>query len=294
MSSGIDAALTLPDGRVVEYFDGGDPAGRPVFHQPGTPATRTFGRLWHAAAAAAGARLITLSRPGYGASTPVVDRPSLAAAGRDIPALADLLGLSGYAVLGTSGGGPFAVATAAADPARVRALGVVVGAGPWRDLADPSAEPEERACLARLDDGDLAGARAGLRHLVEDVWQADLRRLDGDARLDAWLAGDPMAHDDDHRALMARAMNEVLAGTEGALFDTLAHGAGWDIDLGAVEAPALLWYGDADEQTPVSYGRWYADRIAGAELVVLPGEDHLGVADNHRGEFFTALLGAWR
>ncbi|MFB6394792.1 alpha/beta fold hydrolase [Polymorphospora lycopeni] len=294
MSSGNEASLTVPDGRVVEYLDGGDPSGLPVFFQPGSPNTRTIGKLWHPAAVAAGVRLISVSRPGYGGSTAIVGRPTLSAVGRDIVALATLLGLDQYAVVGSSGGGPFAVAAAAADPQRVRALGVVAGSGPWRELADPSAEPEERACLARLDEGDLAGARAGMRDLVENVWQAGLRELDGDARLDAWLGDDPLAGDGTYRAIMADAMREVLEGTEGAVFDGLALGGAWDVDLHAIQAPTLLWYGDADDVCPVVYGRWYAERIANAELVVIPDEGHLAVGDSHRPEVLTALLRAWQ
>ncbi|WP_344139391.1 alpha/beta hydrolase [Luedemannella flava] len=295
MSSGDDASLTLPDGRIVEIFDGGDPSGPPIIHQPGTPNTRIMGRLWHPAAVAAGVRLISVNRPGYGGSTPVVGRPSLSAAGRDIAALATLLNLEEYAVVGASGGGPFSVATAAVDPQRVRAVGVIAGAGPWRELADPSVEPEERACLARLDDGDLVGARAGMRHLVENVWQAGLRREpDDSARLDAWLGDDPRAGDEAYRALMAEAMRAVLEGTEGAVYDGLAHGGGWDFDLGAVRAPTLLWYGDADEACPVAYGRWYADGIPTAELVIFPGEDHLTIGDTHRSDMLAALVTAWR
>ncbi|MEV0606578.1 alpha/beta hydrolase [Polymorphospora rubra] len=294
MNAGDEASLTLPDGRVVEYFDGGDPSGLPVFFQPGSPNTRIMGKLWHPAAAVAGARLISVSRPGYGGSTAIIGRPTLSVAGRDVAALATLLGLEQYAVVGSSGGGPFAVAAAAVDPQRVRALGVVAGSGPWRELADPSTEPAERACLARLDEGDLAGARAGMRDLVENVWQAGLRELDGDARLDAWLGDDPLARDDTYRAIMADAMREVLEGTEGAVFDGLALGAGWDVDLHAVEAPTLLWYGDADEVCPVAYGRWYGERIANAELVVIPDEGHLAVGDSHRPEVLAALLKAWQ
>jgi pimeloyl-ACP methyl ester carboxylesterase len=148
-------------------------------------------------------------------------------------------------------------------------LGVVAGSGPWRELADPSRDSEERGCLARLKEGDLAGARADMRHLVENIWQADLRKLDGDARLNAWLGDDPLAGDEAYRAIMADGMRAVLAGTEGAVFDGLALGAGWDIDLRAIQAPTLLWYGGADESCPVTYGSWYAERIANAQLTVL-------------------------
>jgi pimeloyl-ACP methyl ester carboxylesterase len=294
MSSGDEASLTLPDGRIVEYFDGGDPSGRPIVHQPGTPAARIMGKLWHEAAVAAGVRLISVSRPGYGGSTAIVDRPSLSGAGRDVADLATLLGLDQYAVVGASGGGPFTVAAAAVDPQRVRAVGVVAGVGPWRELADPSTEPGERACLARLDEGDLVGARAGLRDLVEHVWQGGLRELDDNARLDAWLGDDPMARDEAYRAIMAEALREVLEGTEGAVFDGLAHGGGWDFDLGAVQAPTLLWYGGADESCPVTYGRWYAERIANAVLVIFPNEGHVTVGDSHRPEVLAGLLKAWQ
>jgi pimeloyl-ACP methyl ester carboxylesterase len=294
MSFGDEANLTLPDGRAIDYFDGGDPSGRPIFFQPGSPNTRIMGKLWHPAAQTAGVRLISVSRPGYGGSTAIADRPTLSVVGRDLAALATLLGMDEYAVIGSSGGGPYAVAAAALDPQRVRALGVVAGAGPWRELADPSREPEERACLARLDDGDLAGARADMRHLVENVWQADLRKLDGDARLNAWLGDDPLAGDEAHRAIMADAMRAVLEGTEGAVFDGLSIGAGWDIDLRAIQAPTLLWYGGADETCPMTYGHWYAERIADAQLVVFPADDHLAVGDSHRPDFLAALLKAWQ
>jgi pimeloyl-ACP methyl ester carboxylesterase len=294
MSFGNEASLTLPEGRAIEYFDGGDSSGRPIFFQPGSPNTRIMGKLWHPAAQAAGVRLISVSRPGYGGSTPIADRPTLSEVGRDLAALATLLGLDEYAVVGSSGGGPFAAAAAAVDPQRVRALGVVAGVGPWRELEDPSWEPEERACLACVDEGDLPGARAGMRHLVENVWQADLRELDGDARLNAWLGDDPLAGDEAYRAIMADAMHAVLEGTEGAVFDALAVGAGWDIDLHAVLAPTMLWYGDADEICSVAHGHWYAERIANAELVVFADEDHLAMSDGHRPEILAALLKAWQ
>jgi hypothetical protein len=45
MCSGHEANLTLPGGHAIDYFDGGDPAGRPVFFQPGSPNTRIMGKL---------------------------------------------------------------------------------------------------------------------------------------------------------------------------------------------------------------------------------------------------------
>jgi pimeloyl-ACP methyl ester carboxylesterase len=57
-------------------------------------------------------------------------------------------------------------------------------------------------------------------------------------------------------------------------------------------APTRLWYGELDTGRPPAHGRWYADRIAGARLEILPGESHLDVCDSHRPEVLSGLLQA--
>src|SRR6476620_5869162 len=112
---GRDGSVVLSDGRVMEYWDGGDPRGRPMIMQPGTPETRVMATWGHDAAVSAGVRLMSVNRPGYGGSTSIKE-PSLLRVGRDTAEMAEQLGLNAYAVFGLSGGGPFAVATAVADP----------------------------------------------------------------------------------------------------------------------------------------------------------------------------------
>ena len=73
---GRDATLQLPDGRVTEYWEGGDPVGRPMIMHPGTPETRVMGMWGHDAAVSAGVRLMAVNRPGYGGSTSTTE-PSL-------------------------------------------------------------------------------------------------------------------------------------------------------------------------------------------------------------------------
>jgi pimeloyl-ACP methyl ester carboxylesterase len=290
---GNDASFVLPDGRVVEYWEGGDPAGRPMIMHPGTPATRLAGRWGHQAAVSAGVRLVSVSRPGYGGSTMTSDAPSLLGWGKDTAMLASHLGMDEYAVFGISGGGPFAVATALADPGAVHALGIVSGVGPWRLLSDPSTYPEDRECLALLDAGDVAGSRACILALAEKEW-GGLRALDDDARVDALLAGEdsPLVHDEGYRALWADNMRVVLSNFDGYVFDNLAWGGIWDIDPTDVSAPTFLCYGSLDHD--LAAGHWYTDRIADAELVIFPGEGHLDVCDNHWPEVLGSLLPIWR
>src|ERR1041384_4124854 len=108
----ITQSLTLPDGRVVEVFLGGDPAGYPLVMHHGTPSDATTFADWHAACQARGLRLICASRPGYAASTRLAGR-SVADVAADTSAIPDWLGHTRLITAGWSGGGPHALACAA-------------------------------------------------------------------------------------------------------------------------------------------------------------------------------------
>lgn len=77
----------------------------------------------------ANARIIAVDRPGIGWSSPHPNRTILDYA-RDIQHLAEYLKLDEYAVLGISGGGPYALACAASLPTeKLKAVSVVCGMG---------------------------------------------------------------------------------------------------------------------------------------------------------------------
>jgi pimeloyl-ACP methyl ester carboxylesterase len=292
---GRDGSVVLSDGRVMEYWDGGDPGGRAMIVHPGTPETRVMATWGHHAAVSAGVRLVSVNRPGYGGSTPLT-QPSLLRVGRDTAAMAAQLGLGAYAVFGLSGGGPFAVATAVADPSHVRALGIIGGIGPWRVLDGPSKDPDGFTCVAIADGGDLAGAWDCMHRDVVRAY-GRLVELDDAARVDTLLAdisdGSHLLDDERYRALWADNIRVVLQNVDGSTFDNLAWGADWDVDPGDVAAPALLWYGEMDTPCPPAHGQWYADRIADADLVRLPGEGHLDVIDGHWPDVLARLLARW-
>ncbi|GAA2150128.1 pimeloyl-ACP methyl ester carboxylesterase [Humibacillus xanthopallidus] len=246
--------MRLPDGRGLDVWQGGDSGGTPVLFLHGTPGGRLQGALGDGAAAKAGVRLVSFSRPGYGGSSDAAT--TLASVARDAGAIADALAIDGFAVLGVSGGGPYAVAAGAVLPDRVRAVGVVAGVGPLLEL-DPAsaADPAVRAAVAGDDDGALA---------LQDATTA-VRRGSG-ARgfvtpeiLEPWTpSGRP-----------------GLPSYRGASRDALAFAVGWDIDLAAISAPVWLWYGDHDQQVPLEHGRWLHERLPTSTLVVREGAGHL-------------------
>ena len=113
--------LTLPDGRRLACAEYGDPNGLPVLVLHGTPGSRLMFAL-------ADIRLIAPERPGYGLSD---YRPaaSLAHIAEDLGAVADAYGLDRFAIIGVSGGAPFAVAAASSMPDRISLLALVCPVG---------------------------------------------------------------------------------------------------------------------------------------------------------------------
>src|SRR4051794_31735998 len=106
--------LDLPDGRVVRTMEAGALDGTPVVVFHPTPSSRLFVRQHADAALRQGVRLVGFSRPGSGGST--MTSPGLRVVAEDAERLADAAGLERFAVLGFSGGTPFAAATAALFP----------------------------------------------------------------------------------------------------------------------------------------------------------------------------------
>jgi pimeloyl-ACP methyl ester carboxylesterase len=276
----VYSAATLPDASVLEYADLGSPSGVPVIHHHGSPGTAGIAALADEAARQHGVRLVAVSRPGYGASSPTA--PGLASVGRQVVALADSLGIDRFVTVGISGGVPFALATAAVAPAREQRVVVAAGTGPG--LAERHPDEEGLALLAA---GDITGAEAAMRAEVEEMI-AGIRDLSEEELRDSMAARRPptenyLANRPAQQAVFLRNFRRALATPDGFVRDNLSWGASWDIDPAAVTAPVVLLYGEEDGMVPAENGRLLAALIKRAELTVLPGAGHgavtFGTAD---------------
>ncbi|MGW5238717.1 alpha/beta hydrolase [Monashia sp. NPDC004114] len=183
--------VRLPDGRRVDTWHGGDPTGSPVLYFHGTPAGRLQAALGDGAAHRAGVRLLAFSRPGYGGSGDV--STTLSSVAQDAVDVAAELGIERFACLGASGGGPYALATAATHPEAVTAVGVVAGIGPVLELDEAAIDdPAIRMALdgdvdgaVELNDAALASGAAGAAGAAQQLRDvpATVARPDGDATL---------------------------------------------------------------------------------------------------------------
>jgi pimeloyl-ACP methyl ester carboxylesterase len=276
--------------RVVEVWEGGDAGGVPVVFHHGTPSGRLQARLGAEAARRLGVRLVSFNRPGYGRSTETP--PSLASVGVDTLVVADALGIEEFAVLGASGGGPYAVATGLADQGRVQAVGVAGGVGPWRLVEPPDPADTDLPILELADAGDIEGALEAFR-ADADARYAKLLALSDSAMIDEFFDGGPEQDADwlteENKRLFGLDLRDALRSFDGFARDNVAWGADWDIDPANLEVTTWLWFGDLDRMVPPSHGRWYADRIPNSTLVVRPGKGHGSTLFEYWDDMLTTL-----
>jgi pimeloyl-ACP methyl ester carboxylesterase len=200
-------------------------------------------------------RLILFDKRGTGLSdrVPRDELPSLEERMDDVIAVLDAVGSERAAVMGHSEGGNLAVLYAATHPGRVIAL-VTTGIFAYRKWAPeyPWAEKSEE--------------RARYIEQLEDNWGAD-----GDIhRIAPSAARDP----EFTRRLATYFRQSASPGDAAALLRMNT-----EIDIRAVlptiSVPTMVIHRSGDRDSKVEEGRWIAGQIPGAELVELPGDDHL-------------------
>jgi pimeloyl-ACP methyl ester carboxylesterase len=260
--------LGLGDGRTLHVYDTGadDADGRlAVFWHHGTPNIGAPPEPLFAASARLGIRWVSYDRPGYGGSSPYRDR-DVASAADYVSCVADALGIDRFAVMGSSGGGPHALACGALLPERV--LGVVSVAG----LAPFDAEGLD--WFAGMSDSSVASLRAAAEgRAAKERYEASGAEYDPE-----------MFTPEDHAALSGAwswvldVVNPaVAAGPGGLIDDDLAFVAPWGFDPARVVAPTLFLHGGRDRVVPSSHGEWLARRCPSAELWLRPDEGHISV-----------------
>lgn len=269
--------LQLDDGRRIACAECGDTAGQPVFAFHGIPGSRLQEHPDPGIAAARGARVIHVDRPGFGLSSPCPAR-TLASWANDVAAIADRLGIGRFAVAGISGGGPFALACAALLGERVTRVAIVSGVGPPGSMHGGRVVLPARAAFyfaahaPELMFGPLrVAARLALR--------APGRFID---RVAVHLAPDDRRtlSRPDVRAMLERDLAEsVRQGIDALITDLRLEARPWQLPLEAIRVPVALWHGDADRVVPPAATRHLATVIAGAQAHVRPGLGHFMVFD---------------
>ncbi|YCK36312.1 alpha/beta fold hydrolase [Actinomadura sp. ATCC 39365] len=254
-------AERLPDGRLLGWAEWGPPDGRPVLLSPGAATSRRLG-MGAAAPDDLGVRLISLDRPGLGASTPAPGR-TFAGFAADVEVFAGLRGLGRPAMVGNSQGAPFALACAAAGV--TGALALVSAAD---EVADPRFAGVLPAELRQLTDLSTHDPEAAERVFAGFTPQAmwDLV-MGGSPACDLAVYQRP-----EFAAGYREALGEAFAkGPGGYARDTVLAMGRWGIDLSSITVPVDVWYGEHDATHSPDQGEGLTARIPGAVRHVVPG-----------------------
>ena len=279
------------DGRVLAVEDAGPPSAYPVL-VPRGGGSRHLSPALVRDAQRNGFRLIGYDRPGYGGSTRMPGR-TVADCAADVSAILADLAIEQVAVWGFSGGGPYALATAALLPSMVSAACVFAPLGPYGveglDFLDGMAGSYREEVRMFFED----------RQAAREKFRAEAMEMVG--RLsdpDGWLAmwGDRAHQDEAHNQeaadyLAAEFRDGWTNGDVGWWDDWSAFLTPWGFDVADVRAPVSLWHGLADTRCPPAHSRWLAGRIENITAHYPEFDDHTNVEDNNRGAALAWLRG---
>ncbi len=268
--------VVLSGGQRISYAQSGVADGSVVLYLHGTPGSRM--QITGPVAAVAvdlGLRLVAPDRPGYGGSSfvayRVVDYPAILAR------FADSLGIDEFGVVGTSGGGRYALACGEMLASRVRRVALVASTAP-SDLAGvrqtwnkadrrlytmaATAPWLLRLSLARTVRALRRHPERMLKLLPEDLSAADQRAV---ARADVQTLV---------RAMTAEAFRQ---GGRGLVHDLRQEALPWGLDPNASAVPIDIWHGRNDTIVRSAQAEILACALPGARLHLLAGEGHFSL-----------------
>jgi pimeloyl-ACP methyl ester carboxylesterase len=280
-----DGEIQRRGGRTLAWRWWGEPGGIPVLRLQGTPGSRLYRNPDPAIQRGLGVRFLMADRPGYGGSTRLPGR-GVADVADDLAVLLDHHQLDRVPVMGTSGGGPHALAVAARHPGRISAVSVIVGASPL--------EPYEVSQMVGVNAAGYAAAERGWDELYKVLVHVRDRLL-GDEGMAGVLSDAPP----EDRAIMSDPAWQLISrsntaealrqGAEGWTDESMALHRPWDFDLERIRSTVTWWHGDNDKNAPLSAAKRAAARLPSVDLRVWHNEGHFASL-THEAEIVRELL----
>lgn len=283
-----DFKVDLPDGRTVEMASYGDEDGIPIFAFHGTPVSNSSWAMVDERARARGVHVLAPNRPGIGGSDPH-PLPLVASYAEEVTVLADHLDMAQFAIVGHSGGGPFALACGALLPDRVTAVATLAGVGPLDnpEVRDQLA-PGDRRIFRLLDEGNETAAGRMFQLMGAAARYAP--------RLTLFLFSRQVSAPE--RELLdvigrtfVKSISEALdQGPKAAVneYRLFSKKENWGFEPGDITVPVHIWQGEEDRNTYPIHARTLAKIMPQAELHLLPGVGHPVMA-THFDEILDSL-----
>jgi pimeloyl-ACP methyl ester carboxylesterase len=277
--------INLKDGRILGYAEYGSPEGKPVFYFHGSPGSRLDWAYLDGSDVAKrlGARIIAPDRPGFGISDfkrkrQILDWPN------DVVELADAINIDRFAVLGLSGGGPYALACALKIPERITNIAVCASMGPANapGAADGTAMyiPRKNPLIKKLL---LTGMAIGLR---KDPDRVISQMKSTFPEVDRLIFSRPEIQ----KPFMDSIQETFHSGTGGYSLESSLYSRPWGFQLQDISINVHIWQGEDDANVPISVGRYLDENIPNSQATFLPNEGHLSIGPNNIEDIQNVLI----
>jgi pimeloyl-ACP methyl ester carboxylesterase len=284
--------IKLENGAVIAFEEYGNANGVPVIFCHGWPSSRSMARLTDEPARDLGIRIISPDRPGISDSSLQPDR-KLTDWPRLVERIADHLGIGDFRMLAISGGAPYAYATAAAMPQRVRAIAIVGGAPPLAELRDTEG-------LLPLYRWMLSLSRTRPRLLRRLFYLArPVLSLRPPMRLRPLLLRMLLLRPCDAESLRDAAAFEAIfesqrrawrASAEGVMADAQIYAQPWGFAIEDVRVPVRLWHGKEDRAFSVHVAEELAERLPECKARFVDNAGHYSLPIRHMREILEDLI----
>jgi len=276
VADNVRVEIRRRDGSVITCEVVGDARAAPVLFCHGLADSRLSARTFTQVATELGLRIVAPDRPGTGRTAPR-HLPRVVDWVQDATLIMDALGIDTAALIGTSGGGPFAAACAAQLTGRVSQLTLIsaLGAPTWPTGGMAAGERVSLRAARRVPGfgGWFLGRLAALARISPELFlRVATSELPG---IDRHALGQPAIRD----PFLASYVEAFRQGSRGVGQDLRVLTQPWGFELGSIQAPALVCHGDADLTVPLQHARLFAAAIPGARLQIYPGHGHFSIFD---------------
>ena len=291
----ISQTIELTDGRRLGYAEYGDSSGKPIFSFHGNLGSRleaAFGK--EDSTSDKGVWFICPDRPGMGLSDyqknrTILDWPN------DVLELATHLGIDKFAVIGGSGGGPYALACAYEIPSeRLTGCCIVSGLGPYSfDKKGMDRRSKNMLFLARHFPWlfrFVLWITMGRKAKAENKkwWEKNFQKLNKDIpEPDRKLVQDSTIKE----RMITKTIEAFRQGSKGPAHDFKLYSKPWHFDLHDIpeKLNISIFHGELDANVPISMARTMSEQIPNCKTKFYPDEAHLSVFVNNFEEILNSL-----
>jgi pimeloyl-ACP methyl ester carboxylesterase len=278
--------LKLPDGRKLGYAEYGNPKGKPIFFFHGWPSSRLQIRSINDLAKNLNIRIIAPDRPGFGLSDYKNDR-TLLGWPDDMVSIADFLKINKFAVIGQSGGGPYAAVCAYKIPQRLTKVAIVVGLGPTNIDGVLQGMGYFNALSWKYYNKFpiLMNLASSLLFLQAKKIFPNKPTFSFKAKSDQILLTSPKLQQE----LTRNRIEAFRQGKKGCALELKLYTGNWGFRLSDIKTKVYLWYGAMDKNVSIEMGKYYASQIPNSKLIIFPDEGHL-IFQKHAEEILNKMI----